>query len=100
MPPGPFIRRATFDMEDRRKMLTRVGVPVESEADLSVPDPQPSTLICFSHLRWNFVFQRPQHLMCRFAREMSVIFWEEPIDIGPRETAYLQIRPSDACANP
>jgi len=20
-------------------------------------------LICFSHLRWDFVFQRPQHLM-------------------------------------
>ncbi|MFN3387831.1 MAG: UDP-galactopyranose mutase [Allosphingosinicella sp.] len=35
-------------------------------------------LICFSHLRWNFVFQRPQHLMSRFARERRVIFWEEP----------------------
>ncbi|WP_407826605.1 glycosyltransferase family 1 protein [Sphingomonas sp.] len=52
----------------------------------------PTTLICFSHLRWNFVFQRPQHLMCRFAREMNVIFWEEPIEIGPRETAFLQVR--------
>lgn len=38
-----------------------------------------STLICFSHLRWNFVFQRPQHLMTRFARTMRVIFWEEPV---------------------
>jgi UDP-galactopyranose mutase len=36
------------------------------------------TLICFSHLRWNFVFQRPQHLMLRFAREWQVLFWEEP----------------------
>ena len=80
-------------------MLTRAGVPVEFEAEPSAPDSQPSTLICFSHLRWNFVFQRPQHLMCRFAREMDVIFWEEPIDIGPRETAYLQVRPSDACPN-
>jgi len=35
-------------------------------------------LICFSHLRWNFVFQRPQHLMSRFATEQRVIFWEEP----------------------
>jgi UDP-galactopyranose mutase len=35
-------------------------------------------LICFSHLRWNFVFQRPQHLMSRFAAERRVIFWEEP----------------------
>jgi glycosyltransferase involved in cell wall biosynthesis len=36
------------------------------------------TLICFSHLRWNFVYQRPQHLMTRFARLYRVIFWEEP----------------------
>jgi UDP-galactopyranose mutase len=38
------------------------------------------------------VFQRPQHLMSRFARQMDVIFWEEPVEIGPRETAYLQVR--------
>src|SRR5262245_56630789 len=73
-------------------MLTRVGVPVEFEAEPSAADPQPTSLICFSHLRWNFVFQRPQHLMCRFARDMNVIFWEEPVEIGPRETAYLQVR--------
>src|SRR4051812_48741653 len=77
-------------------MLTRVGVPVQSVAEVSAPDTQPTTLICFSHLRWNFVFQRPQHLMCRFSREMAVIYWEEPIDIGPRETAYLQVREADA----
>src|SRR6476620_4885274 len=40
-------------------------------------------LICFSHLRWEFVYQRPQHLMSRFARECGsregrVFFWEEP----------------------
>ena len=37
-----------------------------------------NSLICFSHLRWNFVFQRPQHLMSRFAADRRVIFWEEP----------------------
>ncbi len=37
------------------------------------------TLLCFSHLRWNFVFQRPQHLMRRFARDWRVLFWEEPV---------------------
>jgi UDP-galactopyranose mutase len=37
------------------------------------------TLLCFSHLRWDFVFQRPQHLMCRFARDRQVLYWEEPI---------------------
>jgi UDP-galactopyranose mutase len=80
-------------------MLTRVGVPVESVAEPSAPDPEPMTLICFSHLRWDFVFQRPQHLMCRFAREMSVIYWEEPIEIGPRETAYLKVREAENSHN-
>jgi hypothetical protein len=36
-------------------------------------------LICFSHLRWNFVYQRPQHLMTRFARQNRVFLIEEPI---------------------
>ncbi|HET7698741.1 MAG TPA: glycosyltransferase family 1 protein [Vicinamibacterales bacterium] len=37
-------------------------------------------VICFSHLRWNFVFQRPQHLMTRCARECRrLFFFEEPI---------------------
>ena len=80
-------------------MLTRVGVPVVSETELSEPAPQPATLLCFSHLRWNFVFQRPQHLMSRFARDMQVIFWEEPVDIAQNETAYLQVRDADDFPN-
>lgn len=39
----------------------------------------PKNLLCLSHLRWDFVFQRPQHLMTRFAREQNVFFLEEPI---------------------
>jgi UDP-galactopyranose mutase len=39
-------------------------------------------LICMSHLRWGFVFQRPQHLMSRFARTRRVFFVEEPIFEG------------------
>jgi glycosyltransferase involved in cell wall biosynthesis len=36
-------------------------------------------LVCFSHLRWNFVYQRPQHLLKRFARHFKVYFIEEPL---------------------
>jgi glycosyltransferase involved in cell wall biosynthesis len=36
-------------------------------------------LVCFSHLRWNFVYQRPQHLLSRFAKELRVFFIEEPL---------------------
>jgi UDP-galactopyranose mutase len=48
-------------------------------------------LICFSHLRWNFVYQRPQHLMTRCAQDRRVFFFEEPEyvrNVRPR----LQIR--------
>ena len=43
-----------------------------------VPSGSP-TLLCLSHLRWDFVFQRPQHLMSRFAQTNRVLFWEEPL---------------------
>ncbi len=41
--------------------------------------PGTSVLLCLSHLRWNFVFQRPQHLLSRAARTHSVIYFEEPL---------------------
>ncbi|MDQ6663711.1 MAG: FAD-dependent oxidoreductase [Acidobacteriota bacterium] len=40
---------------------------------------QPFSIITFSHLRWDFVFQRPQHLLSRLAKNRRVIFIEEPI---------------------
>ncbi len=49
-------------------------------------------LICFSHLRWDFVLQRPQHLMSRFARERAVFFFEEFIPTD-HHLAYLEIHP-------
>ena len=50
------------------------------------PIAAPFDLICLSHLRWDFVYQRPQHLMSRFARERRVFFFEEAIlvDDEPR----------------
>lgn len=36
------------------------------------------SLIVFSHLRWDFVYQRPQHLMSRLARHYRIVFFEEP----------------------
>jgi glycosyltransferase involved in cell wall biosynthesis len=39
-------------------------------------------LVCLSHLRWAFVFQRPQHLMTRQARTRRVFFVEEPLREG------------------
>jgi len=50
------------------------------------------TLICFSHLRWDFVFQRPQHLMSRFAATSTVVFWEEPRFVDGLDAPRLDTR--------
>lgn len=34
-------------------------------------------LVCFSHLNWNFVYQRPQHLLSRFTSQYRVIYIQE-----------------------
>ena len=80
-------------------MLNRAGVPVESSAEPLAPGSERPNLLCFSHLRWDFVFQRPQHLMSRFAEDMTVVFWEEPVAIGPKDTAFLQVREADGFPN-
>ncbi|MBZ7927180.1 glycosyltransferase (plasmid) [Ensifer adhaerens] len=36
-------------------------------------------LVCFSHLRWRFVFQRPQQLMTLATRHYKVLYVEEPL---------------------
>lgn len=48
-------------------------------------------LICFSHLRWDFVYQRPQHLMTRAARSYDVVFFEEPV-FEKVESSFLRIK--------
>jgi len=61
-------------------------------------------LVCLSHLRWDFVHQRPHHLVQRFARATRVYFVEEPIplsawdskarlDISPREDGPIVVVP-------
>jgi UDP-galactopyranose mutase len=65
-----------------RLFIQEQGSPMaEQDASLfftEIAERAKGTLICFSHLRWNFVFQRPQHLMLRFVQEWQVLFWEEP----------------------
>lgn len=46
-------------------------------------------LIVFSHLRWDFVFQRPQHLLNRAAIDFDVIFIEEPL-VDARAPGFLE----------
>lgn len=49
-------------------------------------------IIAFSHLRWNFVWQRPQQFLSRFARHHPILFIEEPeYNLEPGEAPRIQL---------
>src|SRR6186713_1327450 len=52
---------------------------------------QAQDLVCFSHLRWDFVYQRPQHLMSRFAKTHRLFFIEEPIMTADTDRYKVQL---------
>ncbi|HEY0323901.1 MAG TPA: glycosyltransferase family 1 protein [Pyrinomonadaceae bacterium] len=60
-------------MYHKQKSTDEQKSPIQTYAS-GVPD-----LVCLSHLRWDFVYQRPQHLLTRFAKQQRVFFIEEPI---------------------
>ena len=70
--------------------------PYSSQANETQPD-----LVCFSHLRWDFVYQRPQHLLSRAARNRRVFVVEEPIfdngsmrlDVSERDGGVTVVAP-------
>ena len=46
-------------------------------------------IVCISHIWWDFVWQRPQHLISRLARRHRVLWVDEPrIEIGPASEAF------------
>jgi UDP-galactopyranose mutase len=67
--------------------------PSGTGADAPPHGPRP-LLLCLSHLRWDFVFQRPQHLMTRAARDHDVLFMEEPVFQPGITEARLDLRPT------
>lgn len=66
-----------------------------------VPSQANVDLVCLSHLRWDFVYQRPQHLLGRCAQERRVFFVEEPmfgegplrLDVSEREEGVFVVVP-------
>jgi glycosyltransferase involved in cell wall biosynthesis len=59
-------------------------------------------LACFSHLRWDLVFQRPHHLLTRAARDRAVLYVEEPLAAdGPEpRLAVRRVAPGVDVATP
>lgn len=50
-------------------------------------------LICISHLRWDFVWQRPQQLLSRLAKQYRILFVEEPVTDTGIDKPYLETYP-------
>ena len=69
MPPS-----STVDA--RLRASATAARPSESAAEIATPYTLPD-LVCFAHLHWDFVWQRPQHLLSRFARQGRVFYVED-----------------------
>lgn len=52
-------------------------------------------IIVFSHLRWNWVWQRPQHLLSRLAKRFPVVFIEEPLRCEAHQTPHWRFERPD-----
>ena len=71
-------------MDTPPSLVLRAAAGQTSTSSRQRPD-----VVCLSHLRWDFVFQRPQHLLTRCAKLHRVFFVEEPVDAeGP---GYLDV---------
>src|SRR5690349_16421800 len=58
-------------------------------------------LACHCHLRWDWVYQRPQHILTRLARAWPVILEEEPLfDDRPPGLDVLAVAPNVTVLRP
>ncbi len=58
-------------------------------------------LVCHSHLRWDWVYQRPQHLLSRIAKSWPVLIEEEPVfDDRPPGIDVLAVAPNVTVLRP
>lgn len=56
---------------------------------------QPVPVVVFSHLRWDFVYQRPQHLLSRLAARRRIVVIEEPIPVADGSSHWTYSTPVD-----
>ncbi|MCS4509226.1 glycosyltransferase [Xylophilus ampelinus] len=89
---GDFSRQLCVPYAERLRHWQRVVDQVCFPTTSSKRTHDMTHLIVFSHLRWDFVYQRPQHLLSRLAATRPVVFVEEPIP-GAAEARVEAYRP-------
>ena len=66
--------------------------PADSRSTIHAPRSTPYGILVFSHLRWGFVWQRPQQFLSRFAKHRPILFVEEPwFDVPEGAPARLEL---------
>lgn len=61
------------------------------QGTISLDNAETPKLLCFCHLRWDFVYQRPQHLLSRCQRITPVYLWEDPIFTDDPSAPRLEV---------
>ena len=56
---------------------TKESAPI-IDAGISAQNENAYDMVVFCHLRWDFVYQRPQHLISRMAKDQKILLIEEP----------------------
>lgn len=73
-----FMRSSSERYLQREQGISSINLRWSEDAVLEPITDSPD-LVCLSHLRWDFVYQRPQHLLSRCVQTRRVFFVEEPI---------------------
>lgn len=96
VPPAP-LPAARREAKGEQPALGEVSPAAPSPAEaapsaLARPAAAAYGIVVFSHLRWGFVWQRPQQLLSRFAKEQPVLFVEEPVfDLAPGQAPRMEL---------
>lgn len=73
------------------RFATNFSLQVDENKISLFSQPQAQNIVVFSHLRWEFVKQRPQHLLERLAKNGRILFFEEPIHFSEKDRGTAHV---------
>ncbi|WP_024891064.1 glycosyltransferase [Luteimonas huabeiensis] len=90
----PLYGSGSYAIGERQDRFEPLDAPVPWRAAAALDDPgrdeSAFPIVVHCHLRWDFVWQRPQQILSRLARHHRVLFIEDPL-AGDGERAQLDL---------
>lgn len=66
----------------------------KTQQDFEIGKQRYYDMIVFCHLCWDFVYQRPQHIISRMAKQFKILFIEEPCQLeGQSDSQLIEVSP-------